>query len=141
MLATVAQLILLPLAAVLMSRGMRLDSALTGAVLVLALCPGGAISNYYVYLARGDVALSIALTAVSTLLAVVTVPTLAYFVLGTGIAGAVAADWEILSLSLRVLVLVFLPSKKTLPFRFERDVNGTTAHLRVVQNSLGNVVV
>jgi BASS family bile acid:Na+ symporter len=108
-LATVAQLILLPLAAVLMSRGMRLDSALTGAVLVLALCPGGAISNYYVYLARGDVALSIALTAVSTLLAVVTVPTLAYFVLGTGIAGAVAADWEILSLSLRVLVLVFLP--------------------------------
>jgi BASS family bile acid:Na+ symporter len=108
-LATVAQLILLPLAAVLISHGMRLDSGLTGAVLVLALCPGGAISNYYVYLARGDVALSIALTAVSTVLAVVTVPTLAYFVLGTGIAGAVAADWEILSLSLRVLVLVFLP--------------------------------
>ena len=108
-LATVAQLVLLPLAAVLISHGMRLDPGLTGAVLGLALCPGGAISNYYVYLARGDVALSIALTAVSTVLAVVTVPTLAYFVLGTGIGGAVAADSTILSLSLRVLVLVFLP--------------------------------
>ncbi len=108
-LATVAQLLLLPLAAVLISRGMRLDSALAGAVLLLALCPGGAISNYYVYLARGDVALSIALTAVSTVLAVLTVPTLAYFVLGTGIGGAAAADSAILSLSLRVLVLVFMP--------------------------------
>lgn len=108
-LALVAQLVLLPLAAVLIITGLRVDPDLAAAVLVLAVCPGGAISNYYVYLARGDVALSIALTAVSTLLAVVTVPTLAYFVIGPGIGDAGAADWSILSLCLRVLLLIFLP--------------------------------
>ncbi|HSE83968.1 MAG TPA: bile acid:sodium symporter, partial [Thermodesulfobacteriota bacterium] len=43
-------------------------------VLLLAACPGGGISNYYVYLARSNVALSVALTAVSCLLAAITMP-------------------------------------------------------------------
>lgn len=108
-LTTVAQLALVPLTALMITSGLNLDSELAAAVLVLSLCPGGAISNYYVYLARGDVALSITLTAVSTVLAVVTVPTLVYFAFGPDIMGFDTADQAGLSRSLRVLVLVFLP--------------------------------
>lgn len=42
--------------------------------LVLALCPGGGISNYYCYLARCNVLLSATITAVGTLLSLVTIP-------------------------------------------------------------------
>ena len=48
---------------------------MAGMVLVAA-CPGGAISNYYVYLASANVALSVTLTAVTTVLAFVTLPVL-----------------------------------------------------------------
>lgn len=44
--------------------------------MLLAACPGGAISNFYTYLARANVALSVTLTAVSSLLALVTMPLL-----------------------------------------------------------------
>jgi len=45
-----------------------------GGLLLIAVCPGGATSNYFTYLARGDVALSVTLTAISGSLAAVTVP-------------------------------------------------------------------
>lgn len=54
---------------------------LTGLVL-LGSCPGGTASNVICYLARGDVALSISLTACSTLLAVLLTPALSWFYLG-----------------------------------------------------------
>lgn len=43
-------------------------------MLLLALCPGGGISNYYCYLARCNVLLSATITAVGTLLALITIP-------------------------------------------------------------------
>ncbi|MEE4236156.1 MAG: bile acid:sodium symporter [Anderseniella sp.] len=131
-LAVVAQLVLLPLAAVLISTGLHLDSDLAAAVLILALCPGGAISNYYVYLARGDVALSIALTAVSTVLAVVTVPALFYLVFDPGTAGIEMSDSSIMYLSLRVLLLILLPvvAGMTAQYFIGTTVERLKVHLR-----------
>lgn len=45
-------------------------------LLLIAVCPGGASSNYMTFLARGNVALSVSLTALNSCLAVVTVPLL-----------------------------------------------------------------
>ena len=131
-LAVVAQLVLLPLAAVLISTGLHLDSDLAAAVLILALCPGGAISNYYVYLARGDVALSIALTAVSTVLAVVTVPALFYLVFDAGTAGIEMSDSSIMYLSLHVLLLILLPvvAGMTAQYFIGTTVERLKVHLR-----------
>lgn len=131
-LAVVAQLVLLPLAAVLISTGLHLDSDLAAAVLILALCPGGAISNYYVYLARGDVALSIALTAVSTVLAVVTVPALFYLVFDPGTSGIEMSDSSIMYLSLRVLLLILLPvvAGMTAQYFIGTTVERLKVHLR-----------
>lgn len=49
----------------------------TALIIILVCCPSGATSNFFSYLARGDVALSIALTAVSGVVVVFTIPVIA----------------------------------------------------------------
>lgn len=57
----------------------------------MACCPGGTASNLVTYLARADVALSVAMTTVSTLLAVATTPILTKLLVGTLVPVSVGA--------------------------------------------------
>ena len=59
--------------------GTSLPLAVSAGVLILAVCPGGVVSNTVSYLARADIPLSVTLTAMSSILALVTVPTGAAF--------------------------------------------------------------
>ena len=72
----------MPLAAWLISLGMGLPAALLAGMVLVGASPGGTASNVICYLARGDVALSITLTTVSTLLAVVLTPALTWLYAG-----------------------------------------------------------
>jgi BASS family bile acid:Na+ symporter len=72
--ATVGQFILLPAIGWLLVRSLRFQPAIAQGVLLVAACPGGAMANVYTYLARANVALSVTLTAVSCLAAVVVTP-------------------------------------------------------------------
>lgn len=69
LLGLLAQLLLLPLLAWLLIIVFQLQSGLAIGLLLIAAAPGGATSNLFSHLARGDVALSIALTASMSLLA------------------------------------------------------------------------
>jgi BASS family bile acid:Na+ symporter len=73
-LGLVCQLILLPLVGYLLVRGFHIEGALAVGVMIIAACPGGATSNLISHLAKGDTALSISLTAVTSLVTVVTIP-------------------------------------------------------------------
>ena len=73
-LGLVAPLLLLPLLALGLARWLSLPPAIAGGLIVLSASPPAAISNLYVAMARANVALSVTLTAVSTLLAVFTIP-------------------------------------------------------------------
>ncbi len=76
------QFFLMPLLALLWSTTFSLaDILLTGFVL-LGACPGGTASNVICYLARGNVALSISMTACSTLIAVILTPWLTWLYVG-----------------------------------------------------------
>ena len=79
---TIAQFVVMPLAAWLLAKALGLPPALTVGLVLVGVCPGGTASNVVCYLARADVALSVTLTAVSTLLAVVATPWLAWLYLG-----------------------------------------------------------
>lgn len=68
------QLVLLPIVAVLLALLLGLPSFVAMGLIVLAACPGGATSNAFSVLARGDVALSISLTAITSVVAFLTVP-------------------------------------------------------------------
>ncbi len=73
---TLGQLIFLPVIAILLVHAIELEPYILSGILLIAACPGGGISNYYVYLARSNTALSVTLTAVSCLLAAITLPVL-----------------------------------------------------------------
>ena len=68
------QLLLLPLIGFLIALAFRLPPELAVGLMIIAACPGGPTSNLISHLARGDVALSVSLTAVSSLVTVFTIP-------------------------------------------------------------------
>lgn len=85
------QFVLMPLFAWAISRGLRLPDALLAGMVLVGASPGGTASNVICYLARGDLALSISLTAVSTVLAVVATPVLTFLYAGQAVAVPVSA--------------------------------------------------
>ena len=73
---TAGQLIILPVIAAVLAFLIDPPRHIVAGMVLVAACPGGAISNYYVYLARANVALSVTLTAFATVLAFATLPVL-----------------------------------------------------------------
>lgn len=78
----VAQYLVMPLLGLLIASILGLPAALAAGVILVGCCPGGTASNVVSYLAKGDVALSVAMTTVSTLLAPVLTPLLALWLAG-----------------------------------------------------------
>ncbi|WP_274630011.1 bile acid:sodium symporter family protein [Arvimicrobium flavum] len=102
------RMVAMPLAGFALAILFRLPPELGLGLVILALCPGGASSVIMTRVARGDVALSLSLTAVSTLLAVVTMPLLTelaadYFI------GLEAGDLDVSRLGLSMFALTTLP--------------------------------
>jgi BASS family bile acid:Na+ symporter len=73
---TAGQLIVLPVITTGLAWAFDPPPYIVAGMVLVAACPGGAISNTYVYLARAGVALSVTLTAVSTVSAFITLPLL-----------------------------------------------------------------
>lgn len=71
---TLAQLLLIPLIAFGLASLMGLGPAIAVGLVIIAACPGGTTSNIFTLLARGNVALSITLTVLASLLTIVTIP-------------------------------------------------------------------
>ena len=68
------QLILLPLLAFALAEIFHLEPLFYIGIMLIACCPGGSSSNVFSMLAKGDVALSVSLTALSSIITLFTVP-------------------------------------------------------------------
>ncbi len=83
-----AQMLLLPLLALIVVSVIEMDPLLAVGLMILSFCPGGTVSNMMTFLIKGDVALSITLTAVVSVVAPFTIPFLANlsmeYLLGAG---------------------------------------------------------
>ena len=73
LLGMVGQLLILPMVAIILASFAASPIWIVGLILI-GVCPGGSSSNYFTSLARGDVALSVSLTALSGMLSIVSVP-------------------------------------------------------------------
>lgn len=73
----IGQILLLPAFALGLVLALPLPNELAIGLVILAACPGGAMSNVISYLARADTALSISMTAISSVLNIVSLPLLA----------------------------------------------------------------
>lgn len=76
LLGIVAQFAIMPLLAVALVKIFNIDPLLALGVVLVGSCPGGTSSNVITYLARGDVALSVTITSITTLLAPLMTPLL-----------------------------------------------------------------
>lgn len=103
LLGVVLQFLLMPLIALLVARLLNLSEQLTAGMIVVGSCAGGTASNVICYLARADVALSITLTLVSTLLGVVVTPLLCSLYLSETV------DVDTVGMFLNILQVVFAP--------------------------------
>lgn len=90
-LGVLLQFSIMPLAALAVARLLHLSPELTTGLVLVGCCPGGTSSNLICYLARANVALSVTLTAVSTLLAVLLTPALVALYLGAQVPVPAAA--------------------------------------------------
>ena len=82
----VAQFTLMPLLAFVLGKVFCLDAALLAGVVLVGTCPGGTSSNVITYLSKGDVALSVGMTSVNTLLAPILTPAITYLLLRTTVS-------------------------------------------------------
>lgn len=79
----VAQFTIMPLIAFMLCKLFNLDVALMTGVILVGSCPGGTSSNVITYLSKGDVALSVSMTSINTILAPVLTPLITYLLLST----------------------------------------------------------
>ena len=103
------QLILLPVVAFGIAKAFQLPPELAVGLMILAVCPGGATSNLITHLAKGDAALSITLTAFSSVIPVVSIPFLVNFSIGYFIPGGEAQQLEVVGTVLSVLFITLIP--------------------------------
>ena len=94
---------IMPFAAWAVGHAMGLQPDLLVGLILVGACPGGTASNVICYLARGDVALSITFTTVSTFLAILLTPALTWLYVGESV------PVPVISMLLSILQIVILP--------------------------------
>jgi len=104
-----SQVVLLPIVAFLLVSVWGLQPELALGVMIIAAAPGGVTSNILTAFARGDVALSISLTAIISLVSVLTIPLVVMFSYGQFMGEGVGADVSVHKLAMSVFVVVTVP--------------------------------
>jgi len=99
----VAQFVVMPGVAWVLCKVLSLPQELALGVILVGCCPGGTASNVICYLAKGDVALSVAMTGVSTLLAPVVTPALVLLLAGQTV------NVDVVGMFLSIVQVVILP--------------------------------
>lgn len=107
---TVCQIVVLPLIAALITTVIPMQPEIAVGLMILAICPGGPSSNLVTYLARGDVALSVTLTAVSSLITVFTIPLFANLALQHFMAESATISLPIGRTIVQIFMITLLPT-------------------------------
>lgn len=105
----VGQMLLLPLIAFLIALSFNLSPEMAVGLMIIALAPGGATSNLFTYLAKGDVSLSISLTAVVSLITPFTIPFVVAFSMNYFSVESVAFTLPILQTIVQLFVITVIP--------------------------------
>ncbi|AJB46644.1 sodium transporter [Acinetobacter nosocomialis] len=103
LIGVVAQFVVMPGLAFILCKLFNLPPEIAVGVILVGCCPGGTASNVITYMAKGNVALSVACTSVSTLLAPVLTPAIFYLL---------ASQWlkiDATSMFISILQVVLLP--------------------------------
>ena len=106
---SICQVVLLPLIGTLITLVVPMKAEIAVGLIVVAICPGGPSSNLVTYLARGDVALSITLTAVSSIVTVFTIPCFTNLALKHFLGESTAIALPVAYTILQIFLITLLP--------------------------------
>ncbi|MGH1537589.1 MAG: bile acid:sodium symporter family protein [Gammaproteobacteria bacterium] len=104
-----AQMLFLPLIALIIAIVFKLPPEIAVGLIIIALAPGGATSNMFTYLSKGDVSLSITLTAIVSLIAPVSIPILAGLSMDYFMGSNTAFNLPIVKTIVQLLVITVIP--------------------------------
>lgn len=102
-LGVVAQFVIMPSLAFILAKAFNLPPEIAVGVILVGCCPGGTASNVMTFLAKGNTALSVTITSITTLLAPVVTPALIYLL---------ASEWlpvSFMAMFMSVLQVVLIP--------------------------------
>jgi len=99
----IAQFTIMPLLAFAIGKLFGLEAGLMAGGILVGTCPGGTSSNVITYLSKGDVALSVGMTTVNTLLAPLVTPAITYLLLRTTV------HVDMMSMFISIIKVVIVP--------------------------------
>jgi len=105
----ICQMILLPFIAFILIKILNTPSELALGVMIIAAAPGGVTSNVLTKFAHGDVALSVSLTAVVSLISIISVPLIVFTSADLLQISNISKDISMLSISLKMVFVVTIP--------------------------------
>ncbi|MEY3333833.1 MAG: hypothetical protein RLZZ176_2136 [Cyanobacteriota bacterium] len=113
----ISQLILLPIIGFIIAKIVPMQPAIAMGLMIIALCPGGVSSNVITFLAKGDVALSVTLTAFSSFITVFTIPIFGNLAYQHFIGKTAAIALPIGATILQIFLMTLLPISLGMIFR------------------------
>lgn len=137
------QMLLVPLAAFAVATLTGLDPVMAVGLMVLAACPGGVSSGLLTHLARGDTALSISLTAVTSLASMLTLPLIVNAALQHFMGSSLTAQLPLAPMVSSIFLLTTLPVLlgMALRWKFPRMVTRGLPRASKVATSLFVLIV
>lgn len=135
------QILLLPLVGYVLATTLNLAPTISIGLMLLAACPGGPTSNMLTFLAKGDLALSVTLTAVSSILTIATIPLVVEFAIRKFSNESAAISVDGVTMVKQLLIIVLIPvtlgmwTKHRFPGfarRMEKSVNIASAVIFVL---------
>lgn len=129
---TLAQVFALPVIAYFLAQVLQLDAAMTVGLVLIAACPGGTTSNLFAFLGRGDVALSILLTVVASVVTIFTLPFFVNYSMSQTMDQTVSIELPVVKTMLTLFVIVLVPTmigmwiKKMAPDFAEKSEKATS---------------
>ena len=109
MIGFICQLILLPIIAFALIKLLNTPPELAIGVMLIAAAPGGVTSNILTKFANGDVALSISLTAITSLASIITVPLIVFNSIDFFEINNISKDISMLGIALKMFTVVTVP--------------------------------
>ncbi len=103
------QLILLPLIGFVIAVLFPLKPEIAIGIMILAACPGGPTSNLITHLAKADLALSVSLTALSSLITIITIPFIVNFALIHFLDKGQLVKLNVIETILQIMVIIVIP--------------------------------
>ena len=105
----ICQLILLPIVAFALIKLLNTPAELAVGVMIIAAAPGGVTSNIYTKFANGDVALSISLTAIISLISIITVPLIVFKSAEILEVSLISKNISMIGISIKMFFVVTVP--------------------------------